>query len=133
MRVASCCCTTNISGPLPGAASFGAGSGVALKLRLAEYSESFSFAIPVNYDHARDRRCERLLLQGMEGQLLPGQDEARGDAAVLLVEAADGGDQQHVLPDAQDGDAGELAEDHPRDVPVCDQGVAAHHAPGAPE
>jgi uncharacterized protein YecE (DUF72 family) len=36
---------TNISGPLRAAGTFGAGSGVAAKLRLAEYSLSLSFAM----------------------------------------------------------------------------------------
>src|SRR5919106_764991 len=46
MRRAACCCTTKSSGPARGASlAEGAGSGVAEKRRLAEYSLSFSFAM----------------------------------------------------------------------------------------
>ena len=45
MRRAECCWMTKSSGPWRAAAE-GAGSGVAEKLRLAEYSVSFSFAMP---------------------------------------------------------------------------------------
>ena len=41
MRVARCCCTTKSSGPADFSATLGAGSGVAAKLRLDEYSPSF--------------------------------------------------------------------------------------------
>ena len=47
MRVAECCWMTNSSGPLRPSGSAAAGSGVALKLRFAEYSLSLSpFAMP---------------------------------------------------------------------------------------
>ena len=42
-RRAACICTTNISGPSPGSASLGAGSGVTSKARFAEYSLSLPF------------------------------------------------------------------------------------------
>src|SRR5918992_5395412 len=45
MRLAECCWITNSSGPLRPSTAPGAGSGVAEKLRLAEYSVSFSFAM----------------------------------------------------------------------------------------
>jgi hypothetical protein len=44
--VAECCWTTNSSGPPPAAAMAGGGSGVAAKVRLAEYSVRLFFAIP---------------------------------------------------------------------------------------
>src|SRR5918992_5555327 len=46
MRRAECCWMTKSSGPARSWGTAGAGSGVALKLRLAEYSLSFSFAMP---------------------------------------------------------------------------------------
>jgi hypothetical protein len=46
MRRAECCWITKSSGPLRASATTGAGSGVALKLRLAEYSLSLLFAMP---------------------------------------------------------------------------------------
>src|SRR5687767_235329 len=45
MRRALCCWITNSSGPLRAAGTAGPGSGVAEKLRLAEYSVSLSFAM----------------------------------------------------------------------------------------
>ena len=36
-----------------------------------------------------------------KGTFYPGEDEARGDARLLLRAPADGGDQQHLLPHAQ--------------------------------
>ena len=48
-RRAECCCTTNSSGPLPVAGTAGGGSGVAAKVRLAEYSLRAFFAMPGFY------------------------------------------------------------------------------------
>src|ERR671914_2954010 len=45
MRRAECCWMTKSSGPARSWGTAGAGSGGALKLRLAEYSLSFSFAM----------------------------------------------------------------------------------------
>src|SRR5688572_33413515 len=45
MARARCCCMTKSSGPPAATRSSGAGSGVAAKLRLAEYSLSFAFAM----------------------------------------------------------------------------------------
>ena len=56
-------------------------------------------------------RRERLFLQGMEGQLLSGGHEAGGHARLVCRAPADGGDQQHVLSDAQGRGARELGAD----------------------
>src|ERR687896_251716 len=46
MRRAECCWITKRSGPVRASAGAGPGSGLAEKLRLAEYSPRFSFAMP---------------------------------------------------------------------------------------
>ena len=38
MRVARCCCTTNVRGPVAAAGDWGGGSGVCAKSRFASYS-----------------------------------------------------------------------------------------------
>src|SRR5258706_3293860 len=67
----------------------------------------------------------------MEGKLLSREDEARGDAAVLCAAPANGRDQQHLLPDAEDDGARELGRHGARGLSLRDQGLAAHHAHGA--
>src|SRR3954451_6570762 len=144
MRRAACCCTTNSSGPsLPCAISAG-GSGVASKLRLAEYSLSdlsggFVLATrrilngndfeAATGNDSSDDPCGRewVFVQGMVRQFLSGQDEAGRDAGLVRRAPAHRGDQQYVLSDAETGSAGELGQVHARRVSVCDQGVAAHH------
>ena len=64
----------------------------------------------------------------MERHLLPGEDEAGGDAGVLRRAPADGRDQQHLLPDAEGARCSRTGRAHARGVPFRDQGIAAHHA-----
>src|SRR5207247_6056868 len=123
MRRAECCWMTKSSGPLRAAGTPAAGSGVASNLRLAEYSLSFSFAIGKFYDAAVCGR-ERLFLQGVEGQLLSQGHAARRHAAFLRRTPAHGGDQQHLLPDAQDERAGELGKADAGELQVRHQGLA---------
>ena len=100
--------STNSSGPPRARGTSPAPArACAVKLRLAEYSLSLSLR------HARIlrgslRRRERLFLQGVEGRLLSRRHEARRDARLVRRAAADGGDQQHLLPHAQGDDAREL-------------------------
>ena len=77
--------------------------------------------------HGRPRRHERLQLQGVEGQLLPRGDEARGDAPLLRGALPDRGGQQHVLPDAGRGPAAALGGRGPRRLHLRAEGLAAHH------
>ena len=81
--------------------------------------------------HAYPRRDERVRLQGVEGLLLPGEDEGEGDAPLLRGAAARRRDQQHLLPDARARDAAALGRAGPRRLRVRPQGLAAHHAPAA--
>src|SRR5262249_575738 len=62
--------------------------------------------------------CERLFVQGVEGQLLSRGHEARGDARLLQRAPADGGDQQHLLPHAEDRNARALVRDHAPPLPL---------------
>ena len=64
----------------------------------------------------------------MEGQLLSREDPARGHARLVRRAPAVGGDQQHLLPDAQGRGAGALGAGHARGLSLRDQGVQAHHA-----
>ena len=84
-----------------------------------------AFAMPIL------RKClpgERLLVQGVEGQFLSGEHEAGRHARVLRRAAADGGDQQHLLPDAEGHGSGELVTANAGELPLRHQGVAPHHA-----
>ena len=58
-------------------------------------------------------RGQRLLLQGVEGGLLSREHQARGHARLVRRAAAHGGDQQHLLPDAQGRGAAALGEATP--------------------
>ena len=53
-------------------------------------------------------RDQRLLLQGVEGKLLPRRAAFQPDAGVLLPAAEQRRDQQHLLPSAAGRDAGEV-------------------------
>src|SRR5688500_16221476 len=113
MCEARCCWITNINGPAAGPRTFAPGSGVEPKVRFDVYSRSLSSAMPGilgrllasgSYggpdSKAAPRGRERLLVQGMEGQLLPGEDQAGGNAALLFRAPAHRRDQQYVLPHA---------------------------------
>src|SRR5262245_26799660 len=137
MARAECCWITKRSGPLRGSRAAGAGSGVAAKTRLAVYSPSgVGFCAGVGFarlpfDGRSTRmtslvergggsrgtqgairgnvsRNERLFLQGVVGAFLSGKAACPGDAALLRRALPDGGDQQHLLPDAGPCPAGAL-------------------------
>ena len=76
------------------------------------------------------RRNKRLQLQGVEGRLLPGRHRGGRHAGLLRVQAAGGGDQQHVLPDAETERAGHVARLGAGRLSFLHQGVAADHASG---
>src|SRR5712691_7016035 len=105
---------TNMSGPLRPSTGTGPGSGVAAKLRFAEYSLSFSFDTP-NSKHDCFQALggrERLFLQGMERQLLSREHQAGHHAGLVRRAPADSRDQQHLLSDAEDRGARELGARH---------------------
>src|SRR3954449_5402107 len=107
---------TNSKGPARRSTAAPAGSGVSVNLRFAAYSPSLSPAMrQIIRNHGviqASGRRKRVFLQGMERQLLPRRHEAGRNAEVLQRAAADRGDQQHFLPDAQGFDPGELGKVH---------------------
>ena len=82
---------------------------------------------------ARTARNERVLLQGVEGELLSRGSSRLRDAPPLLVAAAFRRDQQHVLPDAARVAPRELGRAGSGRVLLRAEGVAADHAPQASE
>ena len=83
--------------------------------------------------HAVVRRHERIQLQGMEGPVLSRDDRAVRHVGLLRPEAARGRDQQHVLQDAPNPRAGELARCRAGRISLRNQGVASNHPPVAPQ
>src|SRR5574341_1877263 len=137
---------TKSSGPLRGADTAGAGSGVASKARLAVYSLSDAGAaargrlafLPFKRDtvatanlesqtYADVNGNERVFLQGMAWPLLSGEAACERDAALLRGALRDGRDQQHLLPHARRGHARGLGERGARSFQLHAQSAAAHH------
>ena len=90
-----------------------AGSGVALKLRLAEYSLSLPLPCKLAFRHAQILgNCSpaRAATRSRSGRApsIPEKIKPEDMLAFYAERAADGRDQQHVLPDAQGGGAREL-------------------------
>src|SRR5687767_3301093 len=70
---------------------------------------------------------ERFCVQGMEGPVLSGKAQGRGDARLLFRQVSRRRDQQHVLSAAEGEDAARLGRQGARELPVRDQGLTANH------
>ncbi len=98
---------------------------------LARLAERETFLLSCG--RARPRRDQRLLVQGVEGQLLPRRSSRGGHAPVLCRASARGRDQQHVLPDAQGRPPRGLGGAGSGRLPLRAEGFAEDHAPQAAE
>ncbi len=78
--------------------------------------------------HAILHRNERLQLQGVEGQLLPGEDARQGDAELLCPAVLHRRDQQHVLSHAVSQRARVVGHAGAGKLSVCPQGAPGDHA-----
>ena len=133
-----CCWTTNSSGPLRRRGTAGARLGRGREGALGGIFAKLAFRHAAILEQRcptctqTPRRRERLFLQGVEGHAsIRTKMKPEDMLAVLRRAPADGRDQQHLLPDAQDRGARELGAHDARDVPLRHQGVAPHHAHGA--
>ena len=111
MRRAECCWMTKSSGPLRASATAGAGSGVAARSASRNsLLTSLSLSLPLAMPDSKKllAGASGYSFKEWKGSFLSGKDQARGDAPFYSAAAADGGDQQHLLPDAEDRGPGEL-------------------------